>query len=123
MSILKLLSERKVLLALMLSLPRESKSYYLLLNFENDNSGLAVKILFCQRSDSANFHFSPYFLPSSSTLSPLAPQFRISPPVLCHLLPHLSHPKAMGERDVGETEKRETKWVKENEGQEMNNKE
>jgi hypothetical protein len=28
----------------------------------------------------------------------------------------------MGERDVGETEKRETKWVKEDEGQEMNNK-
>ncbi len=46
MSILKLLSERKVLLALMLSLPRESESFYLLLNFENDDSGLSVKMLF-----------------------------------------------------------------------------
>jgi hypothetical protein len=47
MSILKLLSERKVLLALKMSLKRESESVYLLLNFENEDSGLAVKILFC----------------------------------------------------------------------------
>ncbi len=37
--------EREVLLALMLSLPTESESLFLLLNFENDYSGLAVKIL------------------------------------------------------------------------------
>jgi hypothetical protein len=45
-TVLKLLSERKVLFALMLSLPRESESFYLLMNFENDDSGLAVKMLF-----------------------------------------------------------------------------
>ncbi len=45
-STLKLLSEMKVLLSLMLSLPRESESFVLLLNFENDDSGLAVKMLF-----------------------------------------------------------------------------
>jgi hypothetical protein len=46
MSILKLLSEREVLLVLKMSLFKESESVYLLLNFENDDSGLAVKILF-----------------------------------------------------------------------------
>jgi hypothetical protein len=46
MSILKLLSEREALLALKMSLPKESESFYLLLNFENDNSGLRVKMLF-----------------------------------------------------------------------------
>jgi|688.fasta_scaffold599986_1 hypothetical protein len=43
MSVLKLLSEREVLLALKMSLPRESESFYLLLTFENDDSGLEVK--------------------------------------------------------------------------------
>jgi hypothetical protein len=43
MSILKLLSEREVLLALKMSLKRESESFYLLLNFENGDSVLAVK--------------------------------------------------------------------------------
>jgi hypothetical protein len=46
MSILKLLSDRKALLTLMLSLPGESESFCVLLNFENDKSGLAVKMLF-----------------------------------------------------------------------------
>jgi hypothetical protein len=46
LSILKLLSEREVLLAMKLSLPRESESFYILLNFENDGIGLAVKMLF-----------------------------------------------------------------------------
>jgi hypothetical protein len=46
MSILKLLSEREGLLALKMSLTKESESFYLLLNFENDNSGLTVKMLF-----------------------------------------------------------------------------
>jgi hypothetical protein len=47
LSILKLLSEREVLLAKKMSLPRESESFYLLLNFENDGTiGLAVKMVF-----------------------------------------------------------------------------
>jgi hypothetical protein len=46
MSILKLLSEREVLLALKMSLPRESETI-LSVNFEYDDSGLAVKMLFC----------------------------------------------------------------------------
>jgi hypothetical protein len=46
LSILKLLSEREVLLAMKMSLPRESESFYLLLNFENDGIGLAVKMVF-----------------------------------------------------------------------------
>jgi hypothetical protein len=46
MSILKLLSEREAFLALKMSLPKESESFYLLLNFENDNSGLTIKMLF-----------------------------------------------------------------------------
>ncbi len=46
MSILKLLSEREALLALKMSLTKESESFNLLLNFENDNSGLTVKMLF-----------------------------------------------------------------------------
>ncbi len=50
-----------------------SESFYLLLNFENDNMGLSVKMFFCWRTDSASFHFSPSFFPSSSSLSPLAP--------------------------------------------------
>ncbi len=41
-----ILSERKALLALMLSLLRESESFHLLLNFNNDDSVLAVKMLF-----------------------------------------------------------------------------
>ena len=70
MRILKLLSlsEREVLLALKMSLPRESESFYLLLNFENDDSKLAVKMLFRLRTDSPSFHFSPSFLPSSPSL-------------------------------------------------------
>jgi hypothetical protein len=44
MSTLKLLTEREVILALQMSLQRESESFYLLLNFENDDSGLAVNI-------------------------------------------------------------------------------
>jgi hypothetical protein len=32
-------------------------------NFENADSGLAVKMLFRQRTDSASFYFSPLFLP------------------------------------------------------------
>ncbi len=45
----------------------------LILNYENENdvSGLAVKMLFCYRTNSASFHFSPSFLPSSS-FNPLA---------------------------------------------------
>jgi hypothetical protein len=48
MSILKhlSLSEREVLLALKMSLPRESESFYPLENFENEDSELAVKMLF-----------------------------------------------------------------------------
>jgi hypothetical protein len=42
-TVLKLLSERDVLLALTMSLPMESESFYPLSNFENDDSGLAVK--------------------------------------------------------------------------------
>jgi hypothetical protein len=38
--------EKEVLLAMKMSLPRESESFYLLLNFENDGIGLAVKMLF-----------------------------------------------------------------------------
>jgi hypothetical protein len=43
---LKLLSEREILLAVKMSLKRKSESVYLLMNFENDGSGLVVKILF-----------------------------------------------------------------------------
>jgi hypothetical protein len=41
-------------------------------NFENDDSVLAVTVIFHKWTDSANFHFSPSFLLSSSALSPLA---------------------------------------------------
>ena len=40
---------------------------------ENDDSGIAVNMLFRQRTDSASLNFSPSFLPSLSSLSPLAP--------------------------------------------------
>jgi hypothetical protein len=45
---------------------------------KNDESGIAVQILFRYRNDSASLHLSPLFLPASSLLSPLA-QSRISP--------------------------------------------
>jgi hypothetical protein len=44
-----------------MSLTRESESFYLLLNFENDGIGQAVKMVFRWRTDSASFHFIPSF--------------------------------------------------------------
>jgi hypothetical protein len=42
-------------------LPRESESFYLLLNFENDDSGLVAKMLCRRWTDSASFHFSHFY--------------------------------------------------------------